>query len=185
MAFSEGFTYLDKSYGADFFKEHSAAVLYNVLNAAANDKQDLKDRLASQGIRIKPLDKIYFLIRHFARKALKITVGRAGRAVNFFTFGKGIDRAALKAHKKEKLLPYIIDIFLCLFDGSYLAKDMPDTVKTIVKDVSTLPRRVVKRLPVKKAKKEKLFRTLRQIEAIAQELVYPAAPDNLHCEIDL
>lgn len=185
VAFSEGFTYRDKYYGADFFKEHSAAVLYNVLNAAANDKQDLKDRLASQGIRIKPLDKIYFLIRHFARKALKITVGRAGRAVNFFTFGKGIDRAALKAHKKEKLLPYIIDIFLCLFDGSYLAKDMPDTVKTIVKDVSTLPRRVVKRLPVKKAKKEKLFRTLRQIEAIAQELVYPAAPDNLHCEIDL
>ena len=185
VEFLNGFTYQDKTYDAEFFKEHSAAVLYNVLNAAANDKQDFKDRLAAQGIRGKAFDKFYFLIRHFARKALKITVDRAGRTVNFFTFGKGVDRAALKAHKKELLLPYIIQIFLCLFDGSFLAKDMPDTVKTIVTDVSTLPRRVVKKLPVKKAKKQKLLGTLGQIEGIAQELINPAAPDNLHCEIEL
>ncbi len=184
VEFLQGFTHNGKAYGADFFKEHSSAVLLNLLNAAAADKQDLKDRLAAQGIRVKAIDKLYFLIRHFARKALKITVGGAGRLVNFFTFGRGVNKKAVKAHKKEKLLPWILEIFLCIFDGSYLAADMPDTVKTVAVDVSTLPRRIVKELPIKKAKKEKLYKTFAQIEALLRELVYPAY-DNMNCEIDL
>ena len=91
----------------------------------------------------------------------------------------------MKAHKNEKLLPHIINIFLCLFDGSYLALDMPETVKTIALDVSTLPRRVISKLPMKKAKKEKIFRTTGQIEALMRELMYPSAPDNAECEIAL
>lgn len=185
VEFLQGFTYKGVSYGPEFFKDHSSAVLLNILNAAAADKQDLKDRLAAQGIRVKPLDKLYFLIRHFARKALTVTVGKAGRLVNFFTFGKGINKAALKAHKNEKLLPYILQIFLCLFDGSYLASDLPETVKTIASDVSTLPRRVTAKLPLGKAKKEKLNRTFAQIEALLQELINPSAPDNIRSEIEL
>ena len=185
VSYIEHFSYNGKACGAGYIRDHSAAVLLNILNAAAHDKAELKDRLGAHGIRIKPLDKVYFLIRTVARKALKISVGRAGRCINFFTFGKGISRRALKAHKNEKLLPYIITIFLCLFDGSYLAKDLPDTVKTVALDVSTLPRRVIGKLPIKKAKKEKIYRTTDQIENLMQELMYPAAPDNLQCEIDL
>ncbi len=185
VEFLQGFTYNGKEYGADYIKEHSAAVLYNLLNAAANDKEDLRERMAAEGIRFGAYDKVYFLIRRLARTALKIKVGKAGRLVNFFTFGKGVNRKAVKAHKNERLLPHIIDIFLCLFDGSYLAKDMPETVKTIAVDVSTLPRRVISRLPMKKAKKEKIFRTTGQIEGLMQELMYPSAPDNMECDITL
>ena len=185
VEFLQGFTYNGKEYGADFFREHSAAVLLNILNAAAESKEELRDRLGAHGIRVKALDKIYFLIRRIAKKALKISVGRAGRLVNFFTFGKGVNRKAVRAHKKERLLPWIIDIFLCLFDGSAIARDMPEDVKAIAADVSTLPRRVISKLPLGKAKKEKIYRTTGQIEAIAHELVYPGAPDNLACEIDL
>ena len=91
----------------------------------------------------------------------------------------------MKAHKNEKLLPYIVSIFLGLFDGSYLAAGLPQTVKTIAADVSTLPRRVTAKLPIKKTKKEKIFHTTDQIEGIVKELVYPGAPDNLNCEIEL
>ena len=185
VAFLQGFTYQGKAYGAPFFKEHSAAVLYNLLNAAANDKEDLRERLAAEGIRFGAYDKVYFLIRRLARTALKIKVGKAGRIVNFFTFGKGVDRKAVKAHKNDRLLPYIIDIFLCLFDGSSIAQDMPETVKTIALDVSSLPRRVISKLPMKKAKKEKIYRTTNQIEALMEELVHPSAPDNLHVSVRL
>ncbi|MCH5198036.1 MAG: metallophosphoesterase [Oscillospiraceae bacterium] len=183
VEFLDGFDYNGKHYDARFFKDHSADVLLNILNAAATDKQELKDRLGAHGIRIKPLDKIYFIIRRLAKTVLGITVGRAGRLVNFFTFGKGVNRKAVKAHKKEKLLPYVISIFLCLFDGSYIASSLPETVKTIVGDVGTLPGRVVSKLPIKKAKKEKIYKTTNEIEGIVRELVYPAAPDNTECSV--
>ena len=185
VEFLQGFTYNGKDYDAEFFKEHSAAVLYNLLNAAATDKEDLRERLAAEGIKIKPLDKIYFLIRKFARTALTITVGKAGRLVNFFTFGRGVNKKAVKAHKTEKLLPYIINIFLTLFDGSYIAASLPDTVKTIATDVSTLPRRVVSKLPMGKAKKAKIYKTTDQIEEVMREALFPAFPDQLDCVIDL
>ena len=185
VEFLQGFTYNGKQYDASFFKEHSAAVLYNLLNAAATDKEDLRERMAAEGIKFGAYDKVYFLIRRLARTALKIKVGRAGRLVNFFTFGRGVNRKAGKGHKNEKLLPHIVNIFLCLFDGSYLARDMSETVKTIALDVSTLPRRVISKLPIKKAKKEKIFRTTGQIEGLMEELTHPSAPDNMECDIAL
>ena len=71
------------------------------------------------------------------------------------------------------------------FDGSDGAKTTPQAVKTIARDVSALPRRIVRRLPIKKEKKEKIFRTTDQIEALARELVEPSAPDNRACRIEL
>ena len=65
------------------------------------------------------------------------------------------------------------------------AKDLPATVKTIATDVGSLPRRVVAKLPVGKDKKEKLYRTLGQIEALLHELLFPSAPDNEDSEIAL
>jgi len=183
VEFLDGFSYKGERYGPEFFRDHSSAVLLNVLNAAANDRQDFKDRLASQGIRAKQIDKLYLIIRKLARTAIGITVGRAGRIVNFFTFGKGVNRKAVKAHKKERLLPHILNIFLCLFDGSYIASDLPETVKTIATDVSTLPGRIIAKLPIKKAKKEKIYRTTNEIEGIMKELLYPSMPDNMECDI--
>ena len=181
----DGFTYNGKEYGAEFFKDHSADVLLNILNAAATDKNELRDRLGAHGLKIKPLDKIYFIVKKFARTALNISVGRAGRLINFFTFGKGVNKKAVKAHKKERLLPYILNIFLCLFDGSAIAKDMPETVKTVACDVGSLPGRIVSKLPIKKAKKEKINKTTDEIKNIVTELVYPSKPDNLEFNVEL
>ena len=185
VEFLQSFTYNGETKDASFIKEHSAAVLHNILNAAATNKEELRDRLGAHGIRIKPLDKIYFIIRRVSRRLMKTTVGKAGNKINRLTFGKGIDRASVKAHKNEPLLPYVETIFLALFDGSAEAKDLPDTVKTIAFDVSTLPRRIVKRLPIKKSKKEGLNKTFLQIEALLRELLCPAAGDNLTGEIAL
>ncbi len=168
-----------------FFKDHTNAVLLNILNAAATDKEDLRDRLAAQGIRIKPYDKIYPFIRFFAKKALTISVGRAGRAVNALTFGRGVNKKAVRALKNDRLLDHILTLWLNVFDGSMYAKELPEAVQTIAADVSTLPRRIVRRLPIKKAKKEKIYKTAGMIEALVEELIHPSAPDNQASAVEL
>lgn len=183
--FLEGFDHEGKHFDSRFFKEHTSAVLYNLLNAAATDKEDLRERLGADGIKIKPLDKIYPIIRWAAKKILKIKVGQAGRLVNFFTFGKGVDRKAVKAVKNDLLLDHVIDIFLNVFDGSATAKGQKEEVKKIAIDVSTLPRRVITKLPLKKGTKKKIAGITEQIESLVNELMYPSAPDNLHFTVEL
>ena len=181
----EGFSYNGEWKDAAFIRDHSTAVLTNLLNAAATDKEDFRERLESQGIHIKPFDKIYPVIRHYAKMALTIKVGKAASKINGLTFGKGVRKKNVKSVKDRPLLPLILEIFLCVFDGSMNAKTMSDDVKAVASDVSTLPRRIVKKLPIGKDKKEKIFRTTDEIEKILQELVNPSLPDNTDCVIDL
>ncbi len=181
----ERFTYEGEEKDASFIRDHSTAVLTNLLHAAAEDKQDFRERLESQGIHIKPLDKIYPIIRHYAKLALGVSVGKAAKKVNRLTFGRGVDKKAAKAIKNEPLLPHILDIFCCVFDGSMHAKDMSEETRRVATDVSTLPRRVISKAPIKKAKKEKIFRTTDEIEKILQELINPSLPDNTDCVVDL
>lgn len=185
VEFLDRFTYNGKEYGREFFKEHTSAIFYNLLNAAATDREDFKARLAADGIRVKQLDAVYPIVRFAAKKALTVSVGRAGKLVNALTFGKGVDKAAVKAIKDDNLLTHILDVFLNVFDGSFTAKTQKEEVKTIVLDVSTLPGRVVKKMPLGREKKEKIYKITGSIEHIAEELMHPSAPDNRECDISL
>lgn len=173
------------SYGADFFKTHTENVLLNILRAAATDKEDLRERLGAHGIRIKPLNKIYPLLRFFAKKALRVKVGAAGRTVNFLTFGRGVDKKAVRELKNDRLMDHLLAVFLNVFDGSETAKTQPEAAKRITLDVASLPDKTVKRLPMKKTKKEKLLRLTGQIKETARALVYPAGPDGSSWDIKL
>ena len=173
--------------GADFFRKHTTDVLDNVLAAAAGkDPAELADRLGAHGIRLNK--KFYPLLRFGARKLNKATVGKAGRLVNCLTFGKGLSKKALKSLKKEPLLPYVRAVFLCVFDGSASLRTWEgwtEDAKTIVLDVGTLPGRIVKKLPLGRAKQEKLLKTTGGIETLVTELMHPAAPDNTESVIEL
>lgn len=179
------FTYNGNQYDASFFEKHTSDVMYNLLNSAVSDKKDFHERLLAQGIRIKSFDKLYPVIKKGANILLKMRVGTAGRLINFFTFGKGVDKKSLKAIKNELLLPLVIKVFLCVFDGSKTAKDFSEAIKKVVFDAGTLFERTVKKLPLKENKKAGLLRTAKQISDIAAELVYPAAPDNENCVVSL
>lgn len=183
--FLRSFTYHGEEYGQPFFREHTAAVFLNLLHAAESDKEDLLARLSADGIRIKALDTVYPLVRFAAKKALTVTVGKAGRAVNFLTFGRGVDKNAVRALKDDNLLEHILNVFLNVFDGSETARGQRPEVAAIVRDISTLPRRIVSKLPLGREKKQKIYRTTDGIEHIAEELMHPSAPDNRECDIDL
>lgn len=185
VEFLPGFTYEGKQYGAEFFRRQTSAVLDHLLEAAVNDKEDLRARLAADGIRLKPLDAVYPFIRFAAKKTLTLTAGKFCFLVNFLTFGQGIDRKAAKSIRHERLLPHVTDIFLHVFDGSANAGKQKDEVKKIASDVGSLPGRVLKKLPIKKEKKQKMLGLTAQIEGIVNELVYPSKPDNLHFTVEL
>ena len=159
-------------------------MLDNVLDAAAGkDPAELADRLGAHGIRVKK--NLYPLLRFGAKRLQKATVGSAGRKANLFTFGRGVDRGAVKALRNEPLLPYIKTLFLCVFDGSARLTTWDKwtpAAEAIVLDVGTLPGRIVKRLPMKTAKKEKLLQTTAQIETLVKHLTQP---DKTVRDIDL
>ena len=185
VEFLDGFTYNGTRYGKEFFREHTSAVLYNLLNAAVADKNDLRDRLAADGIKIKNFDTVYPFIRAAAKKALSATVGGAARVLNVLTFGKAVDKNDVKAVKNEKLLPHIIDDFLNCFDGSFISRSQEEAVKRITVDVVGLPSRVVSHLPLGAEKKKKILGLTDAAADTARELEYPSAPDNMNCVIEL
>ena len=185
VEFLQGFDYEGKRYGADFFRDHTADVLYHLLNAAAEDKEDLRERLAADGLKIPKYDTLYPIIRKAARKALTVKVGTAGRLLNALTLGKGADKQDIKAVKDDKLLPHIIDDFLNVFDGSYLARSQKEEVKRITVSVGQCASAVVGRLPMGKDKKAGILKTTDQIGDIARELMYPSGPDSIDWVIDL
>ena len=84
---------------------------------------------------------------------LKLTVGRAGRLVNFLTFGKGVSRKAVKQIKNDNLVEHIMDIYLSVFDGSAKKYATDDPVYIIVRDVASLPGRVSRVLKIKALRK--------------------------------
>ena len=185
VEFLQGFDYQGKRYGADFFRDHTANVLLHLLNAAAADKEDLRERLGADGIRIPQYDTLYPIIRRAAKKALTVKVGAAGRLLNALTLGKGADKKDIRAVKDDRLLPHIIDDFLNVFDGSYLARSQQEEVKRITVSVGQCLSPLVGRLPLGKGKKQSIQKTTDQIGAIARELMYPAGPDTMDWEVAL
>ena len=178
----EGFEYDGKKYGADFFREHTLRVLYSLIEAAGN-KNDLFERLASNGIRLKNKDRAYPFIGFILKKLPEITVGRALGAVDLFTFGKAVDRKALKRVGQEKLLPHAADAFLNVFDGSLTARSQNEDVKKLTSQLGSLPYRVVTKLPF--AKNEKLIKTTKEISGLVDELMYPSTENNMDFTVEL
>lgn len=180
--FLEGFTYEGRQYGAEFFREHTLNVFTSLLEAA-DDKEDVKERLFSNGIRIGHFDAVYPLIRFALKKTASVTVGTACRFLNTFTFGAAADMKALGGVKDERFLTHASEVFLSLFDGSLHVPEMKEEVRRTVCSIASLPAKAVRRLPGKKA--ESLKRTAAMIGELANELMVPSAPDNFEWTVDL
>ncbi len=179
----DSFSYNGNTYDASYITQHTENLLMGIINSAIDDKEEFLLRVNSIDEKFNLDGKYYKPIRAAVKFLKNLTVGKAGRIINFFTFGKGVSRKAIKQIKKDNLLEHIIDIFLGVFDGSKKNYGTTDPVYIIVKDVASLPARISKVLPVKALRKEKIQKLFRQIEEIAEELTHPSLPDNQHFEI--
>lgn len=179
----EKFTYHGTEYTRDYITDHTKDVLLGILNAAMNDKEEFLARVNSIDQHFNLDGKHYKLISKLVTYLMKMTVGKAGRIINFLTFGKGVNRKAVKQIKNDNLVEHIMNIYLSVFDGSAKKYSVTDPVYIIVKDVASLPVRISKVLPIKALRKEKIQKIFAQIQEIAEELTNPALPDNQHAVI--
>ena len=177
------FTYNGTEYTRDYITNHTKDLLMGILNSAVNDKEEFLDRVNSIDQNFNLDGKYYKPISKVVKYILNLTVGRAGRLVNFFTFGRGVNKKAVKQIKNDNLVEHIINIFLSVFDGSAKSYATDNPVYIIVKDVASLPVRVSKVLKIKALRKEKIQKIFGQIQEIAEELTNPSLPDNQHLVI--
>lgn len=175
------FTYNGTEYTGEYITEHTKNVLYGLLTSAAENKDEFIERFNSIDEKLNYDGKYYALISKAAKWLLGMTVGKAGRLVNFLTFGKGVNKKSVKALKNDNLIGHIMDIYLGVFDGSIKNYGTESPVYIIVKDVASLPMRLSRY--IKALRKEKIGKIFRQIEEIAEELTNPSLPDNQHCVI--
>ncbi len=177
------FTYNGEEHTTEYITEHSKDLLLGILRSAMNDKEEFLERVNSIDQHFNLDGKYYKPISKVVTKLMKMTVGQAGRIVNFLTFGKGVNRKAVKQIKNDNLVEHIINIFLSVFDGSAKKYSVDDPVYIIVKDVASLPARISRVLPIKALRKEKIQKIFSQISEIAEELTNPSLPDNQHAVI--
>lgn len=180
----EKFTYKGTEYTNDYITEHSKDLLLGLLNAAAYDKDEFIARFNAIDEKLRYDGKYYKIISKAAKWLMNVTVGKAGRLINFFTFGKGINKKALKQIKNDNLLSHIIDIYLGVFDGSAKNYGADSPVYIIVKDVASLPVRFSNVFRIKALRKEKIQKLFAQISDMAEELTNPSLPDNQHCVVE-
>lgn len=169
----ESFVLDGQACDSKYLSEHTWGLVTNILTAARNSCEDLDERLRAMGIRIAPLQKIYPLFRYGTKKLMTVSVGKAAAAVNALTFGKGICRKAVREIADDRLLDYIRAILLFVFDGSRDADKMPTAAKKVAADVASLPGRVLRKVPFKKDKIQKILGITDQIEQLLDELVNP------------
>lgn len=179
----EKFTYHGTEYTREYTTEHTKDVLMGILKAAMNDKEEFLSRVNSIDQNFNLDGKYYNVIKKLVTYLMKMTVGKAGRIINFLTFGKGVNRKAVRQIKNENIVEHVMNIFLSVFDGSAKKYDVTDPVYIIVKDVASLPVRISKVLPIKALKKEKIQKIFTQIQEMAEELTNPSLPDNQHAVI--
>lgn len=177
------FSYRGQTYDSSYITKHTENVLMGILDAAIDDKDEFFLRVNSIDEKFNLDEKYYKPIRAGVKYLKKLTVGRAARLINFLTFGKGVNRKAVKQIKKDNLLGYVMKIYLGVFDGSKCNYSEDSPVYIIVQDVASLPRRIGKALRIKALRKEKIQKLFTQIEDIAKELTHPSLPDNQQFEI--
>lgn len=180
----EEFTYNDKKYTSEFFRTHAENVVMNVLNGALEGEKEFSERLSALGVKAKISGKTYKLIKKGVSFICSVSVGRAVHIVNaLLPCGGRIRTRDIAVIKNEKLIKYIMPVFLSVFDGSRALAGCPDEVRRAVIALGAKISAYGKILPVKKGKKEKLQRLLSGVGQTLNELAEPELPVYREAEI--
>lgn len=179
----KNFTYNGKLLGADYIEAHTLGVVKNLLDNACISKEAFQNQLKSYGIDASKVNIPYKIIKSLAFHINNDSVKKAAAKVNALTFGKGIDKKAAAELKDEKLIKYIYEIFLAVFDGTVHPHAPATPEYRVVSSVAALPKRICSHLPIKALKSEKMQKIFNDIEFTLKELVYPSGLNNYHAVI--
>lgn len=178
----ELFTYNYKIFYNDYLKEHATYLFKHVIDSAVrNEKTEFAALMESVGMSNDKSFKIWPLARFGLKKLDKLTVGKTAKTLNFFTFGKAIDKNAANEISEIKVKDMIFSAFHSLLDGSVTKHEKGTAYYTVFTQALSLPLKVIKKLHIKNGG---LTRTLTRLKNAGEELMTGGPLDNNNIVID-
>lgn len=168
------FTYRGHEYGADFFRTHAENVLMNVINGALDSRGELADRLKALGVKKQISDKTYNAIKKCAAFLNTVTVGKAAKIANgLLPCGGRIGKSAVNGIKDDRLMKYVLPVFLSVFDGSAALDGCPDEVRGVLVTLANKVAFYARSLVMPNEKKRKTVKITDGVSDTLKELALP------------
>ncbi len=116
---AEKLTYLGKEYDLlSYVKGHTLGLIENVLDAISDSKEGFCSTLSGFGLSKEKAASIYTFIHPFMKHIKNMTVADGCKKLWFFGLTRGVDKNVLMQFKDKKVLDFVYEIFLNVFDGS-------------------------------------------------------------------
>ncbi len=177
------FTYNGKEYTNDYLKEHATGMFTKVIAAAAhNEKEKFSALIACLGVSEEKANKIWIVAKPLLKWLDKLTIKKAARIMNFISFGKAIDKKAVKEIGNLKVKDFIFSTFHSILDGSLIKHEEGSAYYIVFTQALAFPLRFVKKLRIKNGG---LIRTLTHLKNAAHELMTGGPLDNNNYYIKL
>ncbi|MBR0535241.1 MAG: metallophosphoesterase [Clostridia bacterium] len=179
----QSFTYNGETFTNDYLKAHATRLFTKVIDAAVkNEKRDFSALVACLGINEEKANKIWIIAKPALKWLDKLTVKKAARIMNFFSFGKAIDKSAAREIGSHKVMDIVYSTFHSILDGSLTKHEEGSAYYTVFTQAMAFPYRFVKKLKIKNSG---LIRTLNHVKNAAPELMTGGPLDNNNYFIEL
>ncbi len=139
---AEKLTYLGKEYDLlSYVRNHTLGLIENILNAINGSKEDFCSAVSGLGISQEKVGSIYAFAHPFIRHIKNTTVGDGFKKLWFFGLTNSMDKNTIMKFKDKKIIDFVYEIFLSLFDGSKNRHDKnSDYCKAVMEFMSLIVR---------------------------------------------
>jgi hypothetical protein len=163
------YTYNGTEYTNDYLKAHATFLFENVLNSAKkNSKIEFITLLTAIGIPNKKARKLWLFAGDFLKLINSLSVYHTAKILNFFTFGKAINKADAKQLKNIQLTDMIFSAFHSILDGSITKHAVGTPYYNVFTRALSLPLKIVTKL---KIKNKSILRILSHINNASHEIM--------------
>ncbi|MDD6727870.1 MAG: metallophosphoesterase [Eubacteriales bacterium] len=125
-----------------FLASHCTALVHRVLDCAT--AEEFADRLTALQIDGKAFQKLFFAVRPVLNIIKTNTVFQLYKKLKFVGLSHFIDKELVEKFQNKKLISFVDEIMLSLFDGSMVTYDRQDDYYKLVMSVMTIPSKILK-----------------------------------------
>lgn len=125
-----------------YLKNHALALIRRLLDAP--DKNELSDRLTALQLNGKKISKLSPLLIPVFKFIKTANVEKTYKKLKLLGLAEGIDRALVEKFKNKKLIEFVNEILLSIFDGSITKYSREDDYYKLVLSVVSIPCKIMK-----------------------------------------
>lgn len=163
------YIYNGTEYTNAHLKAHATFLFENVLNSAKkNSKIEFITLLTAIGVPGKKAKKMWLFAGDFLKLINSLSVYHTAKILNFFTFGKAINKNDAKQLKDIQLTDMIFSAFHSILDGSIIKHPVGTAYYNVFTRALSLPLKIVKKLRIKN---NSIIRILTHIEKASHEIM--------------